>query len=160
IRLLGGRAYGLRLEMVKSVKEKKASVTLAWKPPQRAEEVIPSRNLSPQRAPELFVLTTPFPPDDRSAGYERGSSGSQAWSQAVSEASIETATYVAGHLRELAGIADKGGSRDAQARAFCERFAERAFRRPLTAEQKKLIVAQQFEGRDAETAVKRVVLLV
>src|SRR5207253_6159756 len=41
------------------------------------------------------------------------------------------------------------------------RFAERAFRRPLTDEQKRLYVDHPFDaGRDLETAVKRVVLFV
>src|SRR5262249_29961386 len=48
-----------------------------------------------------------------------------------------------------------------KAREFALRFAERAFRRPLSEEQQRLYVDRQFEtARDPETAVKRVVLLV
>src|SRR5206468_3275232 len=99
--LLGGRAYPLRLEFSKAkqgVDDKKnnakppdvkATIALEWKPPHRAAEVIPRHVLSPGRFPETFVLATAFPPDDRSVGYERGTSVSKAWDQATTEAAIE-----------------------------------------------------------------------
>jgi cytochrome c553 len=173
--LLAGRAYPLRLEFSKAKQgvddskknkgkpppEIKASIALLWKLPQRAAEVIPERNLTPQRFPETFVLTTPFPPDDRSVGWERATTISKAWDQATTEAALETAGYVAGRLRELAGVADDASDREPRLRNFCRRFAERAFRRPLTPEQELLYVARQFDAaRDLETAVKRSVLLV
>ena len=46
--------------------------------------------------------------DDRSVGYERGSTVSKAWDRAVTEAAIEVAGYVRGHLKELAGSGDNG----------------------------------------------------
>src|SRR5207302_11154570 len=62
---------------------------------------------------------------------------------------------------ELAGVGDSGAERGPKVRDFCRQFAERAFRRPLTAEQQKLYVDRPFENaRDLEMAVKRVVLLV
>ena len=75
--------------------------------PKRAFEVVPSRNLSPVLLPEVFVLTTSFPPDDRSAGYERGTSVSKAWDLATTDAAIEVAGYVVGHLKELSGASDE-----------------------------------------------------
>src|SRR5579862_5666394 len=93
VTLLGGRAYPLRLEFSKSTqgvddsdKKKgkpapKASITLLWKRPKLAAEVIPQRCLFPVAVPETFVVTTPFPPDDRSIGYERGNSVSKAWDE-------------------------------------------------------------------------------
>src|SRR5262249_23574391 len=104
--LLGGRAYPLRLEFSKSkqgvddskkgkkVPEVKASAALAWKPPHRAVEIIPSRHLTPARFAPTFVVTTPFPPDDRSVGYERGTTVSRAWDQATTDAAFEVAGYV------------------------------------------------------------------
>jgi cytochrome c553 len=187
--LLGGRAYPLRLEFSKAkqgVDDKKktkpkpvqATVSLEWKRPQQTAEVIPSRLLTPNRFPGTFAVATPFPPDDRSVGYERGTSVSKAWDQATTDAAIETANYVAAHLPELAGapvvtlppIPSPGGDRrvrearaavDPQkARDFCHRFVERAFRRPLTPEQQRRYIDKQFQAaRDVETAVKRVVLL-
>jgi cytochrome c553 len=173
IYLLGGRAYPLRLEFSKakqgvddSKKSKqpppavKASVALEWKLPHRTAEVIPARNLSPGTFPVAFVVATPFPADDRSAGYERGTSISKAWEQAATDAAIEAAGYVAACLPELAGARDSDPDRKARVRDFCLRFAERAFRRPLTEEQKRLYIDRQLAARDLETGVKRVVLLV
>jgi hypothetical protein len=65
------------------------------------------------------------------------------------------------HLQELAGVADNAPDREPRLREFCERFAERAFRRPLSDEQKRIFIIGRFEGaRDFEIAVKRVVLMV
>src|SRR5205085_2376976 len=81
--LIGGRAYPLRLEFSKakqgvddSAKNKgkpapKASIALLWKLPGRSSEVVPARNLTPNLCPKSFVLATPFPPEDRSFGWER-----------------------------------------------------------------------------------------
>ncbi|HXG12931.1 MAG TPA: DUF1592 domain-containing protein, partial [Gemmataceae bacterium] len=172
--LLGGRLYPLRLEFSKAKQgvddskkrtdpppPVKASIALEWKLPGRAAEVIPQRNLTPHPSPEVLVVTTPFPPDDRNAGYERGTSISRAWDQSTTDAAIEVAGYVTRHLRELAGVTDSSPDREQSLREFCRRFAERAFRRPLTPEQQRLYVDRQFEtARDLETAVQRVVLLV
>jgi mono/diheme cytochrome c family protein len=174
IALLAGRSYPLRLEFSKakqgvddSKKTKvkppdvKASVALLWRLPHQAAEVVPPRALTPAATPETFVLTTPFPPDDRSVGYERGTSVSRAWDEATTEAAIETADYVTRHLAELSGVADDAPDRPARLRDFCGRFAERAFRRPLTSELRRLYVERQFQAaRDPATAVRRVVLLV
>jgi cytochrome c553 len=168
--LIGGRSYPLRLEYTKAKqgvddsKKKpkppsaKSSIALEWKLPSRAAETIAARHLSPLSAPEAFVVATPFPPDDRSYGWERGTTVSRAWDQATTEAAMETAGFVVRHLHELAGTRDGAPDRDAKVRDFCRRFAERAFRRPLSDEQKRLI-ERQFEARDAETGAKRVVLL-
>jgi cytochrome c553 len=162
IHLLGGRVYPLRLEFARG-KEKRASVSLLWKPPHRTVEVIASRNLTPGAFPETFVLRTPFPPDDRSVGYERGTSISKAWDQATTDAALEVAGYVADHLKDLAGVSDgtPEKERGPKLRDFCGRFAERAFRRPMSAEQRAFFVDRQFAAsRDPAIAVKRVVLLV
>lgn len=172
IALLGGRSYALRLEFSKakqgvddSDKAKKppevpASIALAWRPPGGSEAVIPERHLSPSRSPERFVSTAPFPPDDRSIGYERGTTVSKAWDEATTEAAIEVGGHVASRLRELSGVADDAPDRADRLREFAARFVERAFRRPLDEEQRRLYVDRQFDGSsDPETAVKRVVLL-
>jgi mono/diheme cytochrome c family protein len=162
IRLLGGRVYPLRLEFSRSKGEKTASIALEWKPPQRPSELIPQPYLSPLKDfPTTFVVTTPFPADDRSMGYERGTSISKAWDQATTDAAFEVAGYVLAHLRELSGVSDSAADRVAPLRAFCQKFAERAFRRPLSDEQKQRFIDRQFEkAHDPEMAVKRVVLLV
>jgi hypothetical protein len=158
--LLGGRPYPIRLEFSRS-KEMTSSIALEWKVPRRAFEVIPRRNLSPVSLPETFVLTAPFPPDDRSAGYERGTSISKAWDLATTDAAIEVASYIVAHLKELSGVADDAPDREVKLREFCGKLAERAFRRPLTAEAKAIFIDRQFKDvPDLETAVKRAGLLV
>ncbi|MBO0700171.1 MAG: DUF1592 domain-containing protein, partial [Zavarzinella sp.] len=193
--LLGGRAYAVRLEFSKArqgVQKKDAvpkpvhaAVAFLWKRPRGAPEVIASRHLVPVKAPEAFVCATPFPPDDRSLGWERGSAVSKAWDQAETDAAIDAAGYVAAHLDELTGLRaanrESGGGignpasirfdpqtgpkiatdeRTKKAREFAVKFVERGFRRPLTEEQKRVFVDRQFEAaKDVELAVKRVVLL-
>jgi hypothetical protein len=74
---------------------------------------------------------------------------------------VEVANYVTTHLRELAGGGDSDPARPARLREFCRRFAERAFRRPLTSEQQRFFIDHNFEGgRNPDAAVKRAVLLV
>jgi hypothetical protein len=172
ISLLGGRAYPLRMEFSKGsvvgdaskkkdTKPEKASIALLWKLPHRAPEVVPQHNLSPNKFSEGFVLTTPFPPDDRSVGYERGTSVSKEWDQATTEAAIEVAGYVVAHLSELADLSGNASERAAKIQEFCRRFAERAFRRPLTDEQKQLYVNRRFEETsDPELAARRAILFV
>jgi len=166
IRLLGGHAYPVRLEYAKvdgkKVKEPTASVALLWRPPGGVDGVIPERHLLPNKGPAEFVPETPFPPDDRSVGYERGASVSRAWDQATTDGALEAADYVAAHLQELADLRDdaKPEDRGPRLREFARRFAERAFRRPLDGPL-RAVVDRQFDraGGDPELAVKRVVLL-
>jgi hypothetical protein len=170
ISLLGGRAYPLRLEFSKGKqagedKKKgppvKASIALEWKPPQGAAGPVPPECLSPNRFPETLIVETPFPPDDRSMGWERGTAVSKAWDQAETDAALEEVAYVAAHLADLSGVPDGAADRGPKLRDFCRRFAERAFRRPLTDEQKRRFIDRPFEAApNPEAAVKRVVLLV
>lgn len=165
--LLAGRAYPLRLEYTKakqgvddSKKGKKpkpvpSSIALLWKRPHQAREVVPSRHLSPNPAPESYVCSTPFPPDDRSFGWERGSTVSKEWDQATTEAALHAADYITKHAAQLFGTSPT--DRD-KLKAFCLTLADRAFRRPLSAEQKALI-EKQFAKGPLEISVKRAVLL-
>lgn len=171
--LVGGRAYSLRLEYSKAKQgvddskgkpkppPAKSSVRLEWKRPGRTMEVIPARNLAPGSFPETFAVSTAFPPDDRSYGWERGTTVSKEWDAATTDAAIETAGYIVARLNELAGTRDGAADRSQKVRDFARRFAERAFRRPLTDEQKRVYIDRQFEAvKDADIAVKRVVLFV
>lgn len=174
IQLLGGRVYPLKLEFSKAQqgvgdrnrqkkKQKptaKAAISLEWRRPHHTVEVIPARNVSVAQAPAVFVLGAPFPADDRSVGYERGTAISQAWEEATTEAAIEVAGYVTNHVNELAQLSDDAKDRQARLIDFCHTFVERAFRRPLTDEQRVAYVDSQFaEANDSELAVKRVILL-
>lgn len=162
LRLLGGRIYPLRLEVFKSkeAKESRASIVLKWKPPHRAEEIIPTRCLLPQRVAETFVLQTPFPPDDRSMGYERGTSVSKDWEQATMDSAVEVAAAIEASLPELSETRRDAGDRTDRYRKFCERFVERAWGRPLTAELQADVIERQFaEAQSPEQAVQRIALL-
>lgn len=159
IRLLGGRVVPIRLDYSK-FQSKTATVALLWQPPHRVRSVIPQRHLSPNWFPTVLVVDTPFPADDSSVGYERGAFVSAAWTQATTEAALEIAGKVADNLATLANCKDDAPDRATRLKEFCARFVERAFRRPLTDEQKRFFIDSHFErARDLDTAVKTVVLL-
>lgn len=164
-RLLGGRAYPLRLDFFK-YKDKTASIELLWKPPGKAWEVIPDRNLRTDRGTTTFVTTADFPPDDASAGYERGVSVSRSWDDAATAAAIETANYVADRLTRLAEAPDDAEDRIERIGRFCARFAAAAFRRPITDDERTRFVDAPLAGIESNesdavlTAVKRSVILV
>lgn len=172
IYLLAGRAYPLKLEFSRGnvgvhkdpkdkLRQEKTTIALEWKPPQRAAEVIPERHLTPAVAATSFALGVKLPPDDRSAGYERGSALSKEWVQATIDGAIETAAYVAANLADLSGVRDDAPDRKARLQAYCVKFAERAFRHPLSPDEKKVYVDRQFAAaKTPELAVTRVVLLV
>lgn len=170
--LLAGRAYPVKLEFSRGslgvrkdpkdkLKTEKTTIELAWKSPNRGIETIPQRQLLPHDSLTTFAPSIAMPPDDRSAGYERGIAVSKEWVAATTDGAIETASYVAANLAELSGVKNDAPDRSTKLKKYCEAFAERAFRRPLTPEQRKVYVDRQFElAKDPETAVKRVVLLV
>lgn len=160
IRLLGGRPYTLRLHVFK-YKDKSSSISLEWKPPHKAQEVIPQRHLVPQQVPGTFIVSTEFPPDDSVSGYERGVAVSKSWDDATTSAALEIMTGVIKHLDRLAGTKPEAKDRRDKVQKFCHRFAELAFRRPLTAEQKTFFVDQHFQPElKTELAAKRSVLLI
>jgi hypothetical protein len=160
MRLLGGRKYLLRIDFSKG-KNEASRIALKWKRPHGAEEVVPTQCLSTDVMPEVFVLQTPFPPDDRSMGYERGASVSKEWQRATTDAAFEVAGYVGAHFREEPGLAEESLGHDQKTRRFCEQFVQRAFRRPLSDRERELYVDRRFRNvPDLETAVRRVVILV
>ena len=196
IHFLGGRCYPLRLEFSKGVvgvndlkklKEKpaqKAVLALEWRRPKLALEPIPSRCLTPVVFPEGYVATTPFPPDDKSLGYERGTSISKMWEDATTQGAIETANYVLERMVDLHGVktverrGDSFGGNPAsinfdrqpdaatpeagaaKLRGFCRAFIERAFRRPLVPELEKLYLDRQLkDGQKPEISLKKIILL-
>lgn len=171
--LLGGRSYDLKLDFIKanqgvddSKKAKqrppaKASIALLWKVPGGPVEAIPARCLAPVRGPQVFALATPFPPDDRSLGFERGSSISKAWDGATTDAAIEVVNDVMAHIKEFSGAGDNDPERGKKYRGLARKLAEKAFRRPLTSESEASYVNHQFERvGDPDLALKRSLLLI
>ena len=166
--LLGGRPYPLTLKFWRANQgvdnEDKdqatpASIRLLWKPPHGTLETVPERALIPREAPPVFALATPFPPDDRSIGYERGTSVSEEWLAATTAAAIETADYVLGHVERLARVKRDAPDRETRLREFAAMFAERAFRRPLTEDLRALVVDRPFTNApDLDTGLRRSLL--
>ncbi len=101
--LLGGRRYPLRLDYFK-YKEKLGRVTLEWKPPGGVWEVLGGDVLSTSVPAKTFVVSAPFPPDDRSQGYERGLSVSKDWHAGVTAGAVEVAREVVERIDRLSGI--------------------------------------------------------
>ncbi len=157
--LLGGRAYPISLEHLK-FNDKSASVELHWKPPHGRQELVPSEMLEPQGRAATMVVTTSFPADDRSDGYERGTTISKEWEQATTQGAIEVMSYVIANLDSVAWTKAGAPDRVAKLKDFAKRFVEAAFRRTLDEEQRKFFVDRHFENaKSPENAVKRVVLL-
>lgn len=157
--LLGGRAYPLTVEHFKFL-DKSASIELRWKPPHGVEEIIPEAHLSPHGSRVGMAVKTAFPADDRSVGYERGTTVSKEWDRATTEAAMEVAEHVDAHLEELAGSKPDAPDRVEKLKQFARQFAEAAFRRPLSTEDQQRLVEQHFaDAKSPEIAVKRVVLL-
>jgi len=171
IYLLGGRYYPLKLDFTKAkqgVDDKKenkfaaktASISLDWKRPHLVTEPIESRYLIPQRVAESFINSTPFPPDDRSIGYERGSSVSKAWDQATTAGAIDSTNFLLARLPELANARIDDKDRANKLKEFATHFVTRAFRRPLTDDARTLYVDRHFENAsDADLALKKSLLL-
>lgn len=167
IQLVGGRLYPISVELIK--RERKTgnvdiSLTLSWKTPSGIEEPIPSRYLIPGSAPTAFAPQTPMPPDDRSAGYVRGSTISREWADATTEAALEFADIAVQKLwpkyaKDAEKKKDGPKGRDAL-KQFCYELLDVANRRPADETLRNVFVDQQLEqsGSDEE-AIRRVVLL-
>lgn len=157
--LVGGRAYRLMLEHFK-FKEQSASIELWWKPPHGMKEILPARYLRSDKPQPKMIVATNFPADDRSVGYERGSTISKAWDQAVTDAALTTAEYIDKHLDRLAGTKPDAPDRASKLQQFATDFVETAYCRPLTEDLRRRAVDAQFaSAKSPEIAVKRVVLL-
>jgi len=159
VRLIGGRAYPIKIDYFK-YKSKSASVKLEWHPPHGSRQVLPSRNLSPNSTSKTFVFNQPFPPDDSSIGYKRGNSVSKKWDESATYAAIETANWIAENLDFLTKTTSKSPDRIIKTKQLGSRFAEYAFRRPLTIEEDQTFVHSRFASNKPETdSIKEVILL-
>ena len=158
--LLGGRVYPIRLDYFK-YKEKKGSIRLEWKTPHGTWTVPSGPDFAPVHSSRILVVTTPFPPDDRSLGYERGASVSREWYSAVTKAAIEVAGEVEDRIESLSGVRNRQPDRGERLKKFAASLAERAFRRPLSKADRTRYVDRPFEGAESpEQGVKRSVLLI
>ncbi len=171
--LLGGRPYPVRIEFSrgtqgvsdenvqkKNLKEEEIVVRLLWRRPGGVLEPIASRFLASESVPETYITTVAFPPDDRSYGWERGTTISREWDEATTEAALATADYVADHLDEFARAGQTQRRRQRKLREFATRWVELTLRQPLDEATRHQMVDVHFEGTDdPEVAVRRVLLL-
>lgn len=156
--LLGGRTYPLRLEYFKYL-DPTAAIRLEWKPPHGVWSVMDEQVLRTTPAARTFVVDTPFPADDRSLGYERGSSVSAEWHNAVSNGALATADEIISRLPILLGKKPTDPQDRESYAKFAKEFAARAFRRPLTETESQLYGTTLFEAATPEEAVRSAVLL-
>ncbi len=157
--LVGGRRYRFRLHIF-SFDDPSASVQQYWKPPGQPMRLIPASAFVRFRPVEMAAISTRFPADDASWGFERGNSVSQEWDRASTDAAIEAATWIATRMWSLAGTRDTSPDRKEKLIGFCRRFVERAFVDTLTAEEERYFVSQHFENDlSLYDQVKRTVLL-
>ena len=169
ITLLGSRPVPLRVEFSKGRQgvakpgqdspNTHAFIELLWKPPHGVTEIIPERWLSPKTSPTTYVLPTSFPPDDASIGYERGSSISQEWFTATTTAGLDTADYCLKHIDELANVRRNASDRKTKLENFAVKFAEKAFRKPLSETIRAQIVLESFSAApDLDAALRKSLL--
>ena len=159
--LIAGRPHPIRLEFF-TYKEEQASIELLWKPPHGVLQTIPRHSLAPDWVHESLVIDTPFPADDRSIGYERGTSVSRTWIDAVHSAAIDAATYVVDHLGDLSKTKSDQPfeERAKKVGEFGVKFVSRAFRRPLSEAERIEFVDSHFDNAETlEQAVKQLVLM-
>jgi len=158
VELLGGRRYYIRLDFFK-YKEEQALIELIWEKPTGRREVVPASMLTHDWAQPVFVGTTPMPADDRSMGYERGTSVSRVWFDAVTSNAFQASDFVARHIDRLAKTKDGDPERAKKLRAFAEEFTARAYRRPLKPGEREKAVDPHFaEADEPDDAVRGVVL--
>ena len=158
--LVGGHPVPIDLDFI-SYQEKISSIALEWKTPHGSWQSIPERFLFPESSPKVAICSTTFPADDASFGYERGSSISKAWREAITKSAIEITTQIIDDIDDLAKTKPDQADRVEKLQQFCSNFAARAFARPLTDEQKATYIDQIFasSSEDSETAVKRSLML-
>ena len=159
IYLLGGRPVSLKLEMF-SYPKPPAKIRLLWHPPGGRRSVIPKSSLIQHYSAESCAVSTTFPADDASFGYERGVSVSQQWDAATTDAAILTANWVSERIWALAKTKLANDDSTKKVKEFCYRFVARAFCKKLTDEDRQFFVDQHFEKElSIEDQVKRVVIM-
>ena len=158
--LQGGREYPIRIDYFK-YKESTGSIRFEWLPPNAVWSVPIGDQLSTRKGNQLILAKTSFPPDDRSLGYERGSDISKEWLSAVTRASLDVAEQVDSILGYISGVKSKDDPQKTEKLiSVAMKVLERAYRRPLTEQEKEQSINLIFAGSESpEVAVKRVVLL-
>ena len=179
VRLLGGRAYRLKIETRMPVvanrkKDEKQPVhsdtssgdderfyfRLKWVPPHDVERLVPTRSLTLHKAPPQFVFSRDMPADDKSTGYVQAGDISQQWVESAIQAAMEIGEFSAAQLREITGAREEDPKRIDKATQFITGAAERGWRRPLGDQREAFETAfrELAESDGVEEAVRRTML--
>ena len=110
--------------------------------------MIPARNLSTARSPNCSSSRRRFRPTIAASATSAARRSRRPGTRPRPTRRSRVPAYVVSRLNELATCKGDAANRPELLREFCRRFAERAFRRPLTDEQKQLYVDRQFDGGD------------
>ncbi|MAI30571.1 MAG: hypothetical protein CMM07_02725 [Rhodopirellula sp.] len=163
--LTAGRAYPFEISFLqrkRKTKQPPARVSLSWIPPGGIEEVIPQENLIPEQLADTFALQAKLPPDDRSYGYDRGTSVSRQWDESTTATAIEFAEITIAELypkyrHRYRGEADENRS---ILKRFLAEIITVAFRGKLDDAARHLYIDQQiaFSEDDGE-AIRRAMLM-
>ncbi len=165
LQLTGGRAYPLEIEFYqrkRKTEQPPAKISLSWIPPGGQEETIPTENLVPVDLPDTFALQAKLPPDDRSYGYERGTSVDRTWDESTTTAALEFAQVAVDELypRYLRRHRDDSDENRGRLRGFLEHLVATAFRGPVDEATRHLYIDRQIEQtEDDAEAIKRVLLV-
>ena len=163
--LNAGRVYPFEIDFFqrkRKTEQPEAKISLSWVPPGGVEEVIPERNLIAGSYPATFALQTKLPADDRSYGYERGTSINRQWDESTTQAAIEFGQIASSELyRDYLRRHRKDPDENrGKLRKYLEQLVQTAFRGPLDDATRKLYIDQQIEKvEDDAEAIKRVVLI-
>jgi mono/diheme cytochrome c family protein len=166
LQLTAGRAYPFEIDFIqrkRKTEQPPARISLSWIPPGGIEEIIPERHLLPQQLPSAFSLQAKLPPDDRSYGYDRGTTIDRQWDDSTTAAAIEFAQITIDELyRQYRRRHRRDPDEDrAKLRAFLAEMVEVAFRGPVDETTRKLYIDGQISlTEDDAEAIKRVLLLV
>ena len=163
--LTAGRAYPFEISFLqrkRKTEQPPARISLSWIPPGGIEEVVPKQHLIPEQLADSFPLQAKLPPDDRSYGYDRGTSVSRQWDESTTATAIEFAEIAIDELypkyrHRYRNEADKNRS---VLRRFLAEIVTIAFRGKLDDAARDLYIDQQiaFSEDDGE-AIRRVMLL-
>lgn len=158
--LIEGRPYYFHLNIF-SYRDPAVSAQVFWQlPGGDSMTVVPQSAYIEHQPDEVTIVTTPFPADDASRGYERGSSISRQWDEATTDAAIETAGWISDRIERLSKAKETDDNRKEKVIQFCHRFAQRAFVDRMSKEELHFFVDQHFENElSINDQVKRVVLL-
>ncbi len=154
IYLQGGRKYPMRFDYFK-YKEKKGLVRFEWKPPGSTWKVPSSNDFLTFMGPKIILAKTSFPADDRSLGYERGIDVSEEWFNSLTRSALDVAQQF-----DDSFLGNSKNTDEEECRRIATIVLERAFRRPLTSDEKEKNIDRIFkEVESPDVALKRVVLL-